>query len=109
MANSLKLLAQSALTASDATIYTVPASTTTVVKSVIICNTATAARTITLHAVASGGSSSVANRVLSALTIGAGETVFLKPDIYMTAGCTLRAFASVAAVVGITVSGVEMT
>lgn len=108
MPNVLKLLAQSALTESDATIYTVPASTTAVIKSIAICNTATAAMTVTLHAVASGGSSSVTNRILSELSINAGETILLSPDLYMTAGCTLRMFASVAAVVGVTVSGVEM-
>ena len=109
MATTLKLLAQAALTTTDATVYTVPAATTTVIKSISVCNTDTVIRTVTIHAVAPGGSSMVANILVAAMPIGIGETVFISPDLYLSAGCTLKMYASVTSVLGVTISGVELT
>jgi hypothetical protein len=49
MANSAKVLGRGAFSDSEADLYTVPnASTTTIVTSIVICNTDTADRTFTL-------------------------------------------------------------
>lgn len=104
-----RLVAGSALTAALATYYTVPASTTTIIKEIFICNTDTAARTFTANIVPSAGAAAVANQIFDALALQAGETKIYSLSSVLPAGSFLQALASVAAVVSMNVSGVEIT
>lgn len=53
-------------------LYTVPASTTTYVKCIDVCNTTAADINLTLHLVPSGGSVASTNMFMNAVTIAAG-------------------------------------
>lgn len=89
------------------TLYTVPALTTTLVTSIILCNTDSVARTVTMQW---GTGTAAGNRFLSAKSINPGETVlveFAKPVVLNTTQ-TISGGASAAAVVSAIISGVEV-
>ena len=94
---------------SAANTYTTPANTysptgTGVVKQVIFCNTASGSATITLGI----GSSDIAgNRILSATTINANETITYNTNLKLTSGEKLYFFAS-ATTVSVTVTAYEL-
>lgn len=97
------------LTATAATLYTVPAATTTRVMELLICNTDTVERTITVHFVTSGGTASAANRVLSAMVVPGGGTVALGLNTVLATGDQIAALASVGAAINLLCSGTELT
>ena len=99
MATTSKVLARTAAATSSATLYTVPASTTTIVTNIVIANTAasSATATITLDGVA----------ILSGVTIAANSSSFI--DLKQTLATTkiIAGFAS-ATTVNFHISGVEI-
>ena len=97
------------LTATAATLYQAPAATTTRVMELLMCNTDTVERTITVHFVTAAGTASAANRVLSAMLIPAGGTVALSLNTVLATGDFIAALASAAAVVNLLCSGTELT
>lgn len=106
MANTAKSLSSTALTATTTTVlYTVPAATATIVKEILLCNTDSAACTVTLQA---GGTTGVADRILSAVSLAAGETKFVSLSTVLSTGQTITGGASSASVVGCKISGVEV-
>lgn len=104
-----RLIAGSALTGSTATYYTVPTSTTAIVKELKLCNTDTATRTVDIFEVASGGSASATNQIFQDLALVAGETKIFSLSSVLTAGMTIQGSASSASVVHIDASGYEAT
>lgn len=68
------LVAGQVLTGSAATYYTAPAATRVRVTNATVTNTTAGALALTAYRIASGGSASAGNTVISAKTIGAGET-----------------------------------
>jgi len=109
MITAKRLVGGSALTGALATYYTVPAATVTIIKEFVLCNTDSAARTIDAHVIPSAGSAVVANQIFQDLTLQAGETKIFSLSQVLPAGSFLQASASVAAVVSMNVSGVEIT
>lgn len=111
MARTAKVLnAGTQLTTSAATYYTVPSSTTTVINSVALTNTTAGAVTATVYLVASGGSASASNTVLSARSLAAGET-YLVPGcagMVLAAAGTLQALASANTSISLMASGTEI-
>lgn len=106
MANTVKKLSHSALTATTTTtLYTVPASTTTIIKEILLCNTDTSARTVTIQA---GSTTGVADRILSALSLAPGETKILSLSTVLLTTETITGGASVTSVVSCLISGVEV-
>ena len=111
MANTLKQLGQVALTASLATAYTVPGSTTAMVTGFAICNTSTTAgATVEIHLIPLGESSgvktTVIKRVIAPLetldvSLGAGKCI-------LEAGAVIQGKSSVASAVSLNIWGVEM-
>lgn len=97
------------LTASAAAYVTAPANTTYVIKKAVFTNTDSSARTITVHRVASGGSATAANMIISAFSLSAGQTYEATSlgNMVMGPGVTLQALASVTSVVNIFVSGLS--
>lgn len=83
--------------------YIVPSSTTTIVKQIILCNTAASSATVK---VAVGTTATAANRIISDLSLSANETVSFNASLVMTAAEKLFFVAS-ATTVTITVNGVE--
>lgn len=105
--NTIKqLVAPTALSATlTTTLYTVPGATKAIVKEILLCNTDTVPRTVTIYF---GTGSAAANTALSAISIGAGETKFVTLSTVLAAADTIKGGASTAAVVACTISGVEV-
>jgi len=100
-------LCNSTLTASAATYVTASGTSNIVIKSAVFTNTDASARTITVHRVASGGSATTGNRVITAFSLSAGQA-YVAPELtnmVLAPGETLQALASSASVVNIQVSG----
>lgn len=67
------------------------------ITTVIICNTGASDRTVTLYAVAGGGTASASNMIVNALTIPAGDTVsFDQEKMVLGTGDELKAICSAA-------------
>lgn len=99
---------QGALSATTTTpLYAVPGATKFLLNSIVLCNTDTSTRTVTMQL---GAGTAAANRFLSALSLTPGEkkvVEFAKP-IVLQATETISGGASSAAVVSATISGVEV-
>jgi len=109
MADTAKRLAGPALiTATTSgtaqTLYTVPASATTIVRHIIVTNNENVARTITI----SIGADAAGTRIFSGTLVPANGVVSLTGSIVLSAAETLRSFASVASQIVVTASGVEV-
>lgn len=89
---------------STTTIGTVPSSRNWVIKQIIICNTDTVDRTISL---AIGSAATAANRIMSALPIGANDLMVFDTALVLTAAETLQGLADSASVVNVTLVGWE--
>ena len=102
-----KLHAPSQLGTSAATLYTVPGSTTTILKQVSLCNTAAAARTVSIYLVPSGGPAGVAPAGLSDGSVDAKSTTFVNLSAVMATGDILQGSSSVASSVTIHSFGIQ--
>ena len=108
MANTSKNLYEGQLAATAApnpALYTVPASTRTIVSEIILCESSGNARTVTIRY----NGDAASNNVYTALALAANETLVLGHNTVLEAGDIIRAFASVAASVNMYVSGMEIT
>lgn len=109
-----KLGYQGLLTGSSATLYTAPAAPTTVptpkarLDEIVLCNTDTSARTVTLYMVVSGGSVGDSNTLLSAFSIEPKTTLVLPMRTMMELGATIRGLADTANKVSIRLSVTEL-
>ena len=102
-----KLHAPSQLGPSAATLYTVPGSTTPILKQVALCNTASAARTVAIYLVPSGGTASTANAILYDVPVDAKSTTFVNLSAVMATSDTIEGSASVASSVTIHSFGIQ--
>jgi hypothetical protein len=117
MALTQKRLAGPAqLTASSAVYYTVPISTTTIVKQIILTNTTASAKTVTVRLKPANVSEAATHDIISAMSLAANETMSFNCSLVLnnngsTANATnsdqLAALCSSATSVNITVVGVE--
>jgi hypothetical protein len=99
------------LAAASAVIYTVPASTVTQIKEIILVNDTTTSATATLYLCPDGDAETDVHLIAKAITIpGDGYPVILEFDgLYMDETDTIEAFASAANQVSTHLSGVELT
>jgi len=88
------------------TICTAGTGITEVIKQIIICNTDTVDRTVTL---AVGSAATAANRILSALPIGANDVIILDTALVLLTTETLQGLSDTASKVNVTVVGWEKT
>jgi len=104
------------LTASSAVYYTVPISTTTIVKQIILTNTTASAKTVTVRLKPANVSEAATHDIVSAMSLAANETMSFNCSLVLnnngsTANATnsdqLAALCSSATSVNITVVGVE--
>ena len=91
---------------STTTICTAGSGITEVIKQIIICNTDTVDRTVTL---AVGSAATAANRILSALPIGANDVIILDTALVLLTTETLQGLSDTASKVTVTVVGWEKT
>jgi len=75
-----------------------------IIKQIIICNTDTIDRTVTL---AIGSAATAANRLMSALPIGANDIMVFDTAIVLAAGETLQGLSDTASKVTVTAVGWE--
>lgn len=99
MANTFTVLYRGAASTSSATLYTVPASTTTLVTSVVVTNTAASVATFDM----SLGGVQIANDV----TVPANDSIILEFKQVMDATDAIEALAS-ATTVNFHISGLEI-
>lgn len=105
-AGTPKSLSHTALTATTTTtLYTVPASTTTVMTEIVLCNTDTVARKVTIQA---GASTGVADRICNQMTIQPNETKQLTFAMNLATTQTITGGADAGSVVSCLISGVEI-
>ena len=102
-----KRLAQAMPGTSEATIYTVPDATLTIVKNVLIANTAGEVVSAAMSIVPIGGVAGVGNRIVPSVAIPGNAVVSLDLTQIMSGGDKLTAVASKAGAVAITASGLE--
>jgi len=91
---------------STTTIVTAASGHTYVVKQIIIANTDTVDRTVTL---AVGSAATAANRVMSALPIGANDLIVWDTALVLAAGETLQGLSDTASKVTVTCVGWDKT
>ena len=107
-----KILGQVQTTANVlTTIYTVPASTNTVVTTITICNQSANTVSVNVAANVSGSAVSTRNFIVSGYSLGAAETLVLEPRISLNVGSILSANitgANAASNVSINAFGVEI-
>lgn len=109
MTVTAKQLGQAAIGVGVTTLYTVPASTRAILKSLDIANTAGAARSVRVFLVPNGGSADTGNAMFYDLSIPAqGILHWTGAQILHTAGDTIRTQGSGVGMT-ITISGVEVT
>lgn len=104
-----ELTAVTGLTATAATLYTVPASTTTTVKTILLSNYTSTDRSVTLHLVPSGGSAAAGNKILGEVTVTANTTTTIDTAIVMPTGAFLSGLASATTSINVHISGVEIS
>lgn len=95
----------------DATLYTVPTSGSTVIKHGTVCNISASSVTITaISVVPSGGTASGVHRVVSGYVLAANDTLSLTDYLAgccLSAGDSIHAQAATAAALDIIITGVE--
>jgi hypothetical protein len=86
-------IVNTAILATNTTLYT--SAGNNAITTVIICNTGGNDRTLTLHAVPSGGSAGAVNMIVNALVVPAGDTVsFDQEKMVLSNGDSLVAVGS---------------
>jgi len=94
---------------SRTTLYTVPASTDAIVKTIIITNTTATAATISIWHVPNGGSYGDTNAIVKTLNIPANDFTQINTYLIMdTTGDTLQAEAGTASAITMSVYGAEL-
>ena len=104
MATLTKVLARTAAATSSTVLYTVPASTTTVVSNIVVTNTATSAATFTLGMGTAGSNTSLHTTT----AISANSTVYIDLKQVLATTNTITGLAS-ATTVNFHISGVEIS
>lgn len=107
-----RLVTPAQLTGSSTTLYTVPASTTTQVKQIVLVNDTTSAVTATLYIVPSGSSADDTTILIKAKSIPTDGTPYIlafDEGFLLNAADTIRGLASTTAQVTYHITGDEMT
>lgn len=94
---------------SETTLYTVPASTTAIVKQIVIANVTASANTVGVSLVATGATAGTINRIFFDQSVAAGAVIVLDLSQVLNTGDFISAKTTVAAAFNIHVSGVLIT
>lgn len=96
------------MTTSPVTIYTVGASTTGVVKQVILVNTSGASAKGTVNVVQSAGAASAGNQIIPAITVPPNNLEVFDFNIVLATGDFISVVSDTASAINISVSGLEV-
>jgi hypothetical protein len=105
LTDTYKVLSQSQLPNAAAAQYTVPGATQAIVRSIVLVNTSGSAVTVSLFV----NGSAASNKILDSYTIAANTRVELNGIITLAATNTIQGVASTAAVVTMSVFGLEIS
>jgi hypothetical protein len=100
MATTAKVLARGTFTASNATLYTTPSATKAIITSIVLCNTDSSSRTVTLEL--------DGVELAKDLAIAAKTTVTIDLRQVLDATTLIEGLASTTSVVTYHISGVEV-
>jgi hypothetical protein len=100
--NEARLGGPTQLGTSTTTLFTVASARTAVIKQIIIANTDTVDRAVTLSI---GSAATAANRIMSALPIGANDIMVWDTALVLNAAETLQGLSDSASKVNVTVVG----
>ena len=103
---TIKNLGDGRLPATTGILYTVPALTQTIIKTITLVNTDSATRAVNLFLKPSGTNRRIIPKDLS---LGAGFSLETDRDYTLEAGDTIKGDASLAVVVEFTINGIEET
>jgi hypothetical protein len=103
-----QLAAVTQLTTSAATLYTVPTSTTTTVKTVAIANVTAVDANVTFYLVPSAGTAGATNAILSGVNIPANTTTIIDTAWVIPASAFIQAKASTGSALNVHISGIEI-
>jgi len=104
---NIKSLADGQLAIATGDLYTVPASTETIIKTITLVNGHTSAVAVNLYILRSGGT---ARKIIPKdLSLGVGYLLAYDDEITLEAGDKIQGDADTAAVVDYIISGVEKT
>ena len=104
-----QLAAAATLTTSAASLYAVPGSTTTTVKTILLANYSAVDARATLHIVPSAGSASASNKVYGEVLVSANTTLQLDTAIVLPTGASIHGLASATSSINVHISGVEIS
>ncbi|CAB4128639.1 hypothetical protein UFOVP225_50 [uncultured Caudovirales phage] len=104
----VRLAGPAQLSTSATAIYTAPASTTTVIKQIIINNTSASAVAVSAYVLPVSATASAANAIISSLTVAPNSQLIWAADIPITAGEKLSMLAATGSVMTYVVSGIEI-
>lgn len=102
-------LSQNQITTSFVTQYTAPASTKTIVKEIVVCNTTASVVTLDVALVPNAGSAGVTNQIIAGHNIPANTTVTYTYSQVLATGAFISAKAGTGSALTVTISGVEIT
>lgn len=105
MTDTYKVLSQTQLPNAAAAQYTVPGATSAIVRSIILVNTSGSPVTVSLFV----NGAAANNKILDTYSIPANTRIELNAVLTLAATNTIQAVASTAAVVTMTVSGLEIS
>lgn len=105
MTDTVKRLAQATVGTSAAAFYTVPGSTSAIVRHIVAANTSGSATTLIVY----HGGSAAANTILPSVSVPAGGRIEFDGIISMAAADTLQAIAGAGSAIQVTVHGMEIT
>ncbi len=103
--NTYKVLAQTTLTGGTDTLYTVPASTAAIVKTIHVANYSADARTVKLLV----GGTGDGNTILPTVSLAAGEFAQWDGTLALETGKTIVGVGSAASSIVVTISGDEIS
>ena len=110
MANAYKVLAQNDPTAETATnVYTVPASTESVISTIILANRAATANTFRLSVRPNGAVQAPAHYIAYDVPIAANDSTTLTLGVTMDAADVLTVYTGAAAEISVNVFGTEIS
>jgi hypothetical protein len=110
MATAYKVLGQLANAATTLeSIYTVPADTSAVVSTIVICNANASARTYRLAVIKNGDTVGAKSYIAYDVTIGANDSTALTLGLTLAAGDRIQGYASAATSISMTAFGSEIS
>jgi len=104
-----ELVSARSLPLSSSALYTVPASTNTVIKQILISNTTATDLTASLYFVKDGQSPSLSNLMFPEIIIQANNVVSVEISSVLPIASSIHGKASASASINIHISGVEVT